>query len=167
MGRSNGTESWTYSYDAFGALTEVTTGTGDVIECRTDGRGRRVQRLTGAVPPATPTPKTVSSTWVWRDQLRIAAELDSAGTLTKRFVSALGRNVPDVAMFGSDTHRLITDHLGSVRLVVKVDDGAVAHRWDYDVWGVATFNVVASLQTEGFQPFGYAGGVFDRRTGLV
>ncbi|MBI5184210.1 MAG: RHS repeat-associated core domain-containing protein [Nitrospinae bacterium] len=60
------------------------------------------------------------------------------------------------------TYRIITDRLGSPRLVVNVADGSVAQRLDYDEFG----NVLQDTQP-GFQPFGFAGGLCDRDTGLV
>ena len=60
------------------------------------------------------------------------------------------------------TYRLITDHLGSPRLVVNAATGAVVQRMDYDAWG----NVLLDDNPE-FQPFGFAGGVYDRDTRLV
>jgi RHS repeat-associated protein len=73
-----------------------------------------------------------------------------------------GANVPEYMVRGGDTYRLVTDHLGSVRLVVKVSDGSVAQRIDYDEWGV-----VANDTNPGLQPFGFAGGLYDADTGLV
>jgi RHS repeat-associated protein len=63
---------------------------------------------------------------------------------------------------GADTFRLVTDHLGSVRLVVKVSDSSVAQRIDYDEWGVVTGDT-----SPGLQPFGFAGGLYDADTKLV
>src|SRR5258706_9184965 len=60
------------------------------------------------------------------------------------------------------TYRLITDHLGSVRLVVDASTGAVAQRIDYDEWGKVIQNT-----NPGFQPFGFAEGHYDDATGLV
>jgi RHS repeat-associated protein len=57
---------------------------------------------------------------------------------------------------------LITDHLGSVRLVVNTGDGSVAQRLDYDAYGR-----VLTDTNPGLQPFGFAGGLYDRHTGLV
>jgi len=57
---------------------------------------------------------------------------------------------------------LVTDQLGSVRLVVNVMTGEVVQRLDYDVWG----NVLQDTNP-GFQPFGFAGGLYDSLTGLV
>ena len=60
------------------------------------------------------------------------------------------------------TYRIISDHLGSPRLVVNTDTGEVAQRMDYDVWGR-----VLEDTNPGFQPFGFAGGIYDQHTGLV
>jgi RHS repeat-associated protein len=49
-----------------------------------------------------------------------------------------------------------------VRLVIDLADGSVAQRMEYDEYG----NVVEDTQP-GFQPFGYAGGLYDRDLGLV
>jgi RHS repeat-associated protein len=52
--------------------------------------------------------------------------------------------------------------LGSPRLVVNVADGSVAEQLHYDEFG----NVLAD-GNPGFQPFGFAGGLYDRDTKLV
>ena len=59
-------------------------------------------------------------------------------------------------------YRILSDHLGSPRLVVKASDGTVAQCMDYDAWGK-----VLSDTSPGFQPFGFAGGLYDVDTGLV
>jgi RHS repeat-associated protein len=66
---------------------------------------------------------------------------------------------------GGTTYRIISDHLGSVRLVVNTTDGTiaqVAQRIDYDEFGNIT-----SDTSPGFQPFGFAGGLYDSDTGLT
>jgi len=60
------------------------------------------------------------------------------------------------------TYRIVADHLGSVRLVVRVTDGAVLQRLAYDEFGRELANT-----NPGFQPFGYAGGLADQHSGLV
>jgi len=60
------------------------------------------------------------------------------------------------------TYRFVTDQLGSVRLVVNAATGAVAQRLDYDEFGR-----VVSDNNPGFQPFGFAGGLYDPDTKLV
>jgi RHS repeat-associated protein len=59
-------------------------------------------------------------------------------------------------------YRIISDHLGSVRMVVDNNNGAILQQLDYDPYG----RVIVDTNP-GFQPFGYAGGLYDRDTGLV
>jgi RHS repeat-associated protein len=63
---------------------------------------------------------------------------------------------------GGVTYRIITDHLGSTRLVVDVATGTIAQRIDYDEFGVVLMDT-----NPGFQPFGFAGGLYDPQTKLV
>jgi RHS repeat-associated protein len=63
---------------------------------------------------------------------------------------------------GGATYRIIADHLGSVRLVIDVATGQVVQRMDYDAFGAVLLDT-----NPGFQPFGFAGGLYDRDTGLV
>jgi len=60
------------------------------------------------------------------------------------------------------TYRIVSDHLGSPRLVIDTTTGAVAQRMDYDAFG----NVLVDTNP-GFQPFGFAGGIYDPDTKLV
>jgi RHS repeat-associated protein len=67
-----------------------------------------------------------------------------------------------MVMTDGTVYRLITDHLGSVRLVVNAETGQVVQRMDYDAFGR-----VLEDTNPGFQPFGFAGGLYDDDTGLV
>ena len=67
-----------------------------------------------------------------------------------------------MVMTNGTVYRFITDHLGSVRLVVNAETGAVVQRMDYDAFGR-----VLQDTSPGFQPFGFAGGLYDDDTGLV
>lgn len=71
-------------------------------------------------------------------------------------------NVPDYMVKGGITYRLLTDQLGSVRLVVNAVTGQIAQRIDYDAFGR-----ILTDTNPGFQPFGFAGGLYDPATGLV
>jgi RHS repeat-associated protein len=82
--------------------------------------------------------------------------------VVSRFVYGTRVNVPEYMFKGGSTYRILTDHLGSVRLVVDASTGAVAQRIDYDAWGNPTFTGPAN-----FQPFGFAGGLYDADTELV
>jgi RHS repeat-associated protein len=63
---------------------------------------------------------------------------------------------------GGTTYRIISDHLGSPRLVVSAEDGTIVQAVEYDEFGR-----VLSDSNPGFQPFGLAGGILDRDTGLL
>ncbi len=63
---------------------------------------------------------------------------------------------------GGTTYRILSDQVGSVRLVVNADTGAVVQQIDYDAFGVVTQDT-----NPGFQPFGFAGGLTDPDTGFV
>ena len=58
--------------------------------------------------------------------------------------------------------RIVTDHLGSPRLVTDSATGQVAQRLDYDEFGCILLDT-----NPGFQPFGFAGELYDRDMGLV
>jgi RHS repeat-associated protein len=45
---------------------------------------------------------------------------------------------------------------------VNIADGSIAQKLDYDVWGKVTNDT-----NPGFQPFGFAGGIYDLHTHLV
>ena len=59
------------------------------------------------------------------------------------------------------TYRFVTDHLGSPKIIIDASTGALAQRMDYDEFGNVT-----SDTNPGFQPFGFAGGLYDRDTRL-
>ncbi len=96
------------------------------------------------------------------DGIAPIVELDGANNIVSQFVYATRGNVPEYMIKGGDTFRILTDNLGSPRLVVNVSTGAIAQRLDYDEFG----NVLLDTNP-GFQPFGFAGGLYDADTGLV
>jgi RHS repeat-associated protein len=99
---------------------------------------------------------------LYKDRLRPAAELDGAGNVVSLFVYGEHPNVPSYMIRGGTEYRIVTDHAGSPRLVIEVGGGAIAQRMDYDAFG----RVLVDTQP-GFQPFGFAGGLYDPDTGLV
>jgi RHS repeat-associated protein len=92
---------------------------------------------------------------------RPIAQLDDMGAIVSRFVYA-GGPAPAYLERNGVAHRLIADHAGSVRLVVDATTGAIVQRLDYDAFGRVTLDT-----NPGFQPFGFAGGLYDAATGLV
>lgn len=151
--RTVGGQTTTYVRDAFGDLRSVALPDGTLIEYVLDGRGRRLGRkVNGALAQG----------FLYRGDLAIVAEVDGAGNVVSRFVYSADGNVAEYMVRGGATYRLVVDQVGSPRLVVDVATGAVVQRMDYDEWG----NVIADTNP-GFQPFGFAGGLYDAATGLT
>jgi RHS repeat-associated protein len=150
---TEGADTWTYGYDALGNLRTAALPSGTTIEYVIDGRNRRVGRKVNGV---------LTKGYLWSSGLRVEAELDGGGNVTARYVYGLKSNVPEWLLKGGERYRIITDHLGSPRLVVNATNGAIAQRMDYDSWGNIT-----SDSNPGFQPFGFAGGLYDQDTKLT
>jgi RHS repeat-associated protein len=101
---------------------------------------------------------------LYRSGTQIVAELNASNQVVSQFVYSGGRNVPDYMIQGATKYRILTDQLGSVRLVVQNDNGAVKQRIGY---GYDSCGNVLSDSSPGFQPFGFAGGLYDRDTKLI
>jgi len=141
-----GTDTTHYTYDYFGNLTKVIMPNGDRIDYIIDGKNRRIgKKLNGQVV----------NKWIYSGQLSPIAELDSTDNIVSRFVGSY-------MIKNGVTYRLITDHLGSVRLVVDANTGTVEQKIDYDEYG----NVLSDSNPN-FQPFAYASGLYDMQTKLV
>jgi RHS repeat-associated protein len=148
-----GQQTTLYTYDALGNLVQVELPDGREITYVIDGQNRRIgKKMDGVLERA----------WLYQDQLNPVAELDGVGAVVARFVYGSRPNVPDTMVKGGVTYRIVSDHLGSVRLVVDASTGAVAQRMDYDEWGQALLDT-----SPGFQPFGFAGGLYDPDTGFT
>jgi RHS repeat-associated protein len=143
----------TYTYDALGNLTAVTLPDGTAIAYLIDGQNRRIGKTVNGIRV---------QGFLYQSQLAPVAELDGSNQVVSRFVYGTRANVPDYLVKGGVTYRLISDHLGSVRLVLNVSTGVVTQRLDYDEYGRVTQNT-----NPGFQPFGFAGGLMDDHSGLV
>ena len=154
----------TYDYDALGNLRSVELPDTRYIEYLVDGAQRRVGRRVFDAGGTL----TDEVHWLYQDALNPVTELDAQGRVRKRFVYGSKGHIPDymvtydVCGVETGSYRLVSDHLGSVRLVVDLSDGTVAQRMTYDAFG----NVLDDTN-EGFQPFGFAGGLYDSITGLV
>jgi RHS repeat-associated protein len=142
-----------YAYDALGNLRTATLANGTEIAYVIDGENRRIgKQVNGSLVQG----------FLYENQLEPVAELDGSGNLVSRFVYGSKGNIPDYLIKGGVTYRILSDHLGSPRLVIDTTSGAVMQRMDYDEFG----NVILDTNP-GFQPFGFAGGIYDRDTGLT
>ena len=153
LNRTSGGQTTNYQYDALGNLITVTLPTNAQIVYLIDGQQRRVGKQVNGV---------LTQGFLYESQLRPVAELDSAGNIVSRFVYATRVNVPDYMIKGGATYRFILDHLGSPRLIVNAATRQIVQRMDYDEFGRVLLDT-----NPGFQPFGFAGGLYDLHTGLV
>lgn len=143
-----------YRYDELGALTTVSFQDGRKIGYDVDGLGRRVAKRENG---------SIRQGFLYLDGLRPVAELDGSGTAVATYVHTDDNSTtPGYIIKDGHTYRVLTDQLGSPRLVVDTATGHVVQRLDYDPWGVVTTDT-----NTGFQPFGFAGGLYDPDTGLV
>lgn len=141
---SSGTTS--FEYDTSGQLLSVTRPNGDVVSYELDaGNKRAVKKINGVV----------QRKWLYAGGLLPVAEYDANDNLVAVF------NGGYMVKNGTN-YRLLRDHLGSVRLVVDAGTGDIVQRLSYGPWGE-----VLEDTNPGFQPFGYAGGLYDPDTGLV
>jgi RHS repeat-associated protein len=164
LAKTGGLGAGTYAYDLSGNLRGVELASGDTVSYVVDGQNRRVGKklVLGGTP--------IAQGFLYDDQLRIAAELDASNAVVSVFVYGARRNVPDYMMRGGETYRIVSDWRGSVRSVVDASTGAAIETLDYDAWGNVTSLVDSTCSGAGcfsFQPFGFAGGIYDKDTGLV
>ena len=151
--KTNGSGTTTYSYDLLGNLISVVLPSGTTIDYLVDGKNRRIGKKVNG---------TLEKAWLYKDGLNPVVELDGTGTVVSRFVYATRSNVPDFIIKGGVTYRIVSDHLGSPRLVIDSATGVVIQSMGFDEFG----NVIADTNP-GFQPFGYGGGLYDADTKLV
>lgn len=145
----------TFSYTSFGNIKTAQVN-GKSIQYLYDANNRRVGKKVNGV---------LNRGYLYHSQTQIIAELDGANQLISTFIYGSKSHVPDAMTRGTEAQErylFITDQIGSVRFVVDVNTGAIAQELDYDEFG----NVIKDTNP-GFQPFGFAGGLYDRDTGLV
>jgi len=152
-----------YEYDVLGNLRHVELPDATEIDYLIDARNRRVGKKVDGV---------LVKGWLYQDQLEPVAELDGAGNVVSEFVYGSRAHVPDYMIQGGAMYRIVSDHLGSLRLVVRTSDGCVMQKMVHDEWGKVLLDQVcgeACCMGSGFVrvPFGFAGGLYDEQTGLV
>ncbi|MBX3017158.1 MAG: hypothetical protein KF767_04665 [Bdellovibrionaceae bacterium] len=141
-----------YEYDVTSSLRTAQTG-GVTKTYQDDGFARlTVTKMNGSFQRG----------YLYQSEGRIAAEYNGNGHITKTYVHAFGTNAPAYMITEGQKFRILTDHLGSPRLVVNTLNGAVAQRIDY----IAGGRIVRDTNSC-FQPYGFAGGIWDPETGFT
>jgi RHS repeat-associated protein len=154
--RTDGAKAIELTYDELGGLLRADLNDGAnvmTIEYVIDGLGRRIGRKVDG---------TLERLWLYHEDLRPIAEVDSDSTVMHFVYANDEAGAPGFIVRNGVPHRVVKDHLGSVRLVVNAETGAVAQRLSYDEYGR-----VLEDTNPGFQPFGFAGGLYDPATKLV
>ncbi len=163
-------QAYAFAYDLSSNLrsAQATGTTSATIDYVIDGMNRRIGKaVTGGSLP-------IQDGLLYDEQQRVVAELDGSNNVLSTFVYGLKPNVPDYMVRGGTTYRIVSDWRGDVRLVLdttKTGAAAVVQQIDYDEWGNVTNLVDPACTVEGtelcFQPFGFAGGIWESATGLV
>jgi RHS repeat-associated protein len=147
-----GSQTTSYQYDVFWNLIAANLPSGTKISYIIDPENNRVGKEVNGAP----------TTGFLYDGDSIVAQLNGSNAIVNQFIYASGTTAPDYMVTGGVTYRIFTDHMGSPRLVVNTSTGQIAEEIDYDEFG----NVVKDTNP-GFQPFGFAGGLYDQDTKLV
>jgi len=150
--KTDGTDITTYNYSSRGELLSATLPDGRLIEYVHDPLGRRIAKIVDG---------TTIEKYLWQGLTRLLAVYDGSNNLIIRFEYADGR-MPVAMTRGGATYYLTYDQVGSLRVVAD-SAGNVVKRIDYDSFG----NIINDSNIAFDMPFGFAGGLQDRDTGLV
>ena len=152
--KSDGAQAETYQYDLMGNLRKVALPDGNTtIEYVLGGTNRRMgKKVNGALVQG----------FLYQGDFKPAAELDSNMNIVSLFIYGPQGGAPDYMIKNNVKYRIIKDILGSPRFVVNTSTGEIAQMLDYDEFGQVLVD-----SNPGFQPFGFAGGIYDPDTGLI
>jgi RHS repeat-associated protein len=150
--KTDGSDVTTYDYSSRGELFSVTLPDGRIIEYVHDPRGRRIVKKINGV---------IVEKYLWQGLTRLLAVYDGSDNLLMRFEYADDR-MPVAMTKGGSTYYLTYDQVGSLRVVADAS-GNVVKRIHYDSFG----NIIEDTDPSFEVPFGFAGVLHDRDTGLV
>jgi len=150
--KTEGSDITHYSYSSRGELLNVNLPDGTVIEYINDPLGRRITKRVDGV---------ITEKYLWQGLTRLLAVYNGSNNFIMRFDYADAR-MPAAMTKGGITYYLTYDQVGSLRVVADAS-GNVIKRIDYDSFG----NIIDDTNTGFTIPFGFAGGLYDRDTGLV
>jgi RHS repeat-associated protein len=150
--QTNTTNKTQYYYSSRGELLTVLLPEGQRIDYVHDPLGRRIAKLVNGA---------IAEKYLWQGMTRLLAVYDGNNSLRQRFEYADDR-MPVAMTAGGLRYYLAYDQVGSLRLVADAA-GNVVKSIQYD-----TFGNILEDNNPGFTvPFGFAGGLHDRDTGLV
>ncbi len=150
--RTQGSDVTVYDYSSTGELLSVELPDGTLIEYINDPLGRRIAKKVNG---------SIVEKYLWQGLTTLLAVYDGSDNLLMRFDYADGR-MPLVMTAGGATYYLAYDQAGSLTLVVDASGNVIKHI-EYDTFGnrISDSNPIFEI------PFGFAGGLYDKHTGLV
>lgn len=148
-----------FEYDFFGHLKKVILPGGKVIEYKLDGLNRRVAKLVNG---------QVVHYYLWQDQTHLAAVLNPDGSVDTQYVYGINPNAPIYLVKNAQAYPILTNERGDIRLVFNGGSGEIVQSIEYDEYGmVLNDSSITADRPEGFQPLGFASGLYDQDTKLV
>ncbi|ABW66652.1 NHL domain-containing protein [Desulfosudis oleivorans] len=150
--KTSGTETTYYDYSSRGELLSVDLPDGTDITYVHDPLGRRIAKKVNG---------TITEKYLWSGLTTLLAVYDGSDNLLMRFVYADGR-MPVAVEKGGITYYLAYDQVGSLRAVADAA-GNIVKQIDYDSFGFMLNDTYPGFEI----PFGFAGGLYDKDTGLV
>src|SRR5690554_1260800 len=140
-----------YQYSSDGRLLKITTPE-KTIEYRHNALGNRVAKLING---------QVVEKYLWQNKTTLLATYDAHGNLTQRFEYTLG-HAPTAFTQDNEKYFILTDQIGSPRIITD-SSGTLIKEITYDSYGNVIFDSNESFEL----PFGFAGGLKDKDTGLL
>jgi len=142
-----------YDHDPMGNLVQVILPNSTVIGYTYDAKNRRVAKMVNGF---------ITERLIYKDQLAPIAKVDADGNVLEEYIYGTGINSPDYIRKDGVNYRVIKDLLGSVRMIDNASTGEIVKEIEYDEFG----NITTETGTYSI-PFGFAGGLQDRDTGLI
>ena len=150
--KTEATDVTSYDYSSRWELLRLTLPDGTLINYVHDPLGRRIAKKVNGV---------TTEKYLWQGLTRLLAVFDGSDNLIIRFEYADARMPVAMTMNGS-TYYLTCDQAGSLKIVADTAAN-VLKRIEYDSFG----NIIEDTNPSFKIPFGFAGGLHDRDTGLV
>ncbi len=153
VSRTQGTQVTTYDYSLRGELLSMTLPDGRAVAYVHDPLGRRLAKKVNG---------SVVEKYLWEGLTRLLAVYDGDSNLLMRFEYADAR-MPVAMTKDGVKYYLAYDQIGTLKAVAD-SSGTVLLKRQYDSFG----NILSEENSLPFEvPFGFAGGLYDRDTGLV
>jgi RHS repeat-associated protein len=156
--KSNGTDTWSYTWDEDNRLTLVTLPDTSTVAYTYDSMSRMLTRKLST--------DTNPTTFIW-DGMNCIQETDPAGNMTRYYCPKGFLSFDRTVSATTTTYQVHLDALGSVRKVSD-SDGSVVATYDFDAYGNALASTSDSTPNGGLQ-YRFVGGLgvrWDATTGL-